>query len=267
MSIQYLLYARKSSESEDRQMASIDDQIAEMKRYAKERNLKVAGIISESKSAKAPGRKGFQELLDKVQKGEAKGILCWKLNRLARNSVDGGQIIWMLEQNIIQHIQTFGRDYKPSDNLLLMYVEFGMANQFVKDLSADVKRGLRRKAERGWLPQQSSPMGYIHNPLRTHQNTEPEIIPDPERFPVIKRLWNLMLTGEYTIADIRRKGTALGLVNLKKRPYSYKAYEKLFSNEFYCGYFTWKNDQGGRTRYEGKHKRAGLSQGSTHTWQ
>ena len=78
-------------------------------------------------------------MLQKIHSGEVNAILCWKLNRLARNPVDGGQISWMLQNNIIEHIQCFGRDYKPTDNVLMMQVEFGMANQYVKELSVDVK--------------------------------------------------------------------------------------------------------------------------------
>src|SRR5659263_5961 len=126
----YILYARKSSESEDRQMASIEDQLAEAKKLAEKYNLKVIDVISESKSAKEPGRIGFETMLKRISKGEAQGILTWKLNRLARNPIDGGKISWMLQQNIIKHIQTFEREYNPADNVLLMQVEFGMANQY-----------------------------------------------------------------------------------------------------------------------------------------
>jgi len=108
--IKYFLYARRSSESEDRQMASIESQTEELKKLSKENSLNIVEIFSESKSAKAPGRPVFNEMVERIQKGEAQGILCWKLNRLARNPIDGGQISWMLQENVIEHIQTYGRD-------------------------------------------------------------------------------------------------------------------------------------------------------------
>ncbi|MEQ9263115.1 MAG: recombinase family protein [Owenweeksia sp.] len=247
----YFLYARKSSESEDRQMASIPDQVKEVQRLASELNLDIVEIITESRSAKAPGRPAFDNMLLRIQQGEANGILCWKLNRLARNPVDGGQISWMLQQGAIQHIQCYGRDYKPSDNVLMMQVEFGMANQYVKDLSVDVKRGMRMKAERGWYPSRSLPIGYRHNTQR--KSLSQEILPD-DNFNTIQELWKLMLSGDYSIADIKQKGDEMHLVGVTGKVLPVKTYRRIFTSKFYCGYFNWKDAHGVMNEYKGKHK-------------
>src|SRR5437870_948737 len=102
--IKYILYARKSSEAEDRQVASIDAQINELKKMAEDLGLKVVDSITESMSAKAPGRPEFNRMLELVNKGVANGIICWKLDRLARNPVDGGQISWLLQRGVLQQI-------------------------------------------------------------------------------------------------------------------------------------------------------------------
>ncbi|GAB3430748.1 recombinase family protein [Niabella aquatica] len=249
----YFLYARRSSESEDRQMASIEDQIAEVKKLAERYSLNIVDVISESKSAKEPGRPLFNKMLKRIHKGEADSILTWKLNRLARNPIDGGQISWMLQQNIIKHIQTFERDYNPSDNVLLMQVEFGMANQYVKDLSIDVKRGMRQKAERGWFPISILPIGYCHN-SKYRIGIEEEILPDGEQFSILKNLWKLLLTGKYSVINIKKKGDAMGLRNKFNRVISQSTYYYIFSNEFYAGFFYWKDKDGVITRIKGKHK-------------
>ncbi len=199
--IKYLIYARKSSEDEDRQVASIDDQIKILKNKATELNLKIVDVISEAKSAKAPGRPEFNKLLERIKKGEASGIIAYKLDRLARNPIDGGQISWMLQGNILKHIQTCERGYFPTDNVLMMSVEFGMANQFVRELSTNVKRGLHSKVEKGWYPERS-PIGYLNTKAEERGNNY--IIVDPERFDLVRKMWDFMLTGNYSVAQIGR---------------------------------------------------------------
>lgn len=252
--IKYFVYVRKSTDSEDRQMASIEDQILEMKTLAERLELDIIEVISESRSAKYPGaRKEFNRMLERIQDGEASGILCWKLNRLARNPVDGAQVSWLLQQGVIRHIQTYSREYNPFDNVLMMAVELGMANQYVNDLSIDVKRSQRQKAARGWYPASVLPIGYMHN--RAYQSGEDEIIPDPENFPLVEILWRKMLTGKYSIADIKREGDKIGLRNQKRRVgYSTNAYWHLFSHPFYYGEFEWNNEEGVKQIFKGKHK-------------
>ena len=138
----YFLYARKSTDVEDKQIRSIDDQLAVLRALAKDENLNITQEFIERQSAKKPGRPVFNEMLALIEKGEAQGIITWKLDRLARNPVDSGRISWLLQQSAIQHIQTHDRSFYPTDNVLITSVEFGMANQFILDLKANTKRGL-----------------------------------------------------------------------------------------------------------------------------
>ncbi len=241
--IKYFIYARKSSESEDRQMASIDAQINELKRLAEEHNLNVADILSESKSAKNPvGRVVFNQMLERIHKGEAQGIICWKLNRLARNPIDGGQISWMLQQGAIQHIQTYGRSYYPNDNVIMMAVELGMANQFIRDLSVDTKRGLRAKAERGWYPTFAT-LGYMHNPYK--KKGEKEILSDPDRFDLTRKMFDLMLTGRYSPSKIWKIAiNEWRLTSRRDKKIALSTVYRIFHDPFYYGEFEYPKGSG-----------------------
>jgi DNA invertase Pin-like site-specific DNA recombinase len=248
--MRYIIYCRKSSEAEDRQVLSIESQISEMKSLAERLNLDVVDVFTESRSAKSPGRPIFNEMIKRINQGKTEGIICWKLDRLARNPIDGGQIIWMLQKGIIKHIQTFDRAYHPEDNVLLMSVEFGMANQFILDLSKNVKRGLKTKAEAGWLPT-SAPMGYLND--KTKRKGKKEIIKDPERFGLVRKMWNLMLTGSYTpprIAQIANE--EWGFRTPKGRPLLRSTIYRLFTNPFYYGWFEYP--VGSANWYQGKHE-------------
>jgi site-specific DNA recombinase len=145
----FFMYCRKSSETEDRQILSIGSQIIELKRHAVRKGLKIAAVLTEAKSAKAPGRPAFNSMMERLYRGGADGILCWKLDRLARNPVDGGSIIWAMKQHGVTVVTSFQMYGQSEDNVVWMYLEFGMAQKYVDDLSRNVKRGLRTKAEMG----------------------------------------------------------------------------------------------------------------------
>lgn len=246
----YFIYCRKSSEAEDRQVLSIQSQIEELKKLAARLNLKVIDVLQESRSAKAPGRPVFDEMIKRISRGEADGIICWKLDRLARNPIDGGQIIWMLQRSVIKHLQTYGRSYRPEDNVLMMSVEFGMANQFILDLSQNTKRGLRAKAERGWYPA-PAPLGYLNSPYK--KRGEKEIIKDPERFDLIRKMFDLMLTGNYTppkILEIANRKWGFRMKNGK--PMHRSTIYRVFTEPFYCGRFEYPRGSG--NWYRGKHE-------------
>ena len=248
--IKYFLYARKSSESEDRQMASIQSQIDELTKLAKQHNLEVVRIFSEAKSAKEPGREIFNDMMLRIEKGEATGIICWKLNRLARNPIDGGKVSWMLQQGIVEHIQTQGRCFYPTDNVIVMAVELGMANQFIRDLSVDTKRGLKTKAERGWYPTYTT-LGYMHNPIK--QKGEKEIVVDPERFDLIRKMFDLMLTNANTPPKILEiANEQWGLRTKAGRKVARSTIYRIFTDPFYYGEFEYPKGSG--NWYKGHHQ-------------
>ena len=93
----FFLYARKYTDVEDKQVLSIEAQLSELRAFAKRENLEIVEELIEKQSAKMPGRPIFGEMLKKIEVGEAKGIISWHPDRLARNSVDGGRIIYLLD--------------------------------------------------------------------------------------------------------------------------------------------------------------------------
>src|ERR1700730_376999 len=180
--MKHFIYSRKSSEDDDRQALSIVAQLSELNAIAAATNLSVVQTFTESQSAKEPGREVFNDMLRRIEAGEADSILTWKLDRLARNFDDGGKIIGMLQRGVIKEIRTFEKTYLPTDNVLLIAVELGMANQYVRDLSLNIRRGIREKTRRGVL-HGKAPLGYFNEPrLRT-------IEPHPQDFEKVKSIF------------------------------------------------------------------------------
>lgn len=245
----YFLYARKSSESEDRQVQSIDDQLHRLRALARDLRLRVKEVYTETRSAKKPdNRPHFSEMLRRIERGEADGILCWQINRLSRNPIDSGRIGWMLQEGVLRSIQTIDREYLPDDNVLLFSVESGMANQFILDLKKNIARGIEGKVRRGWFPSRA-PLGYLND------RASREIAKDPERFDLVRRMWDLMLTGSYTPPQIRKiANEQWGFRTPVRRrggddQLSLSVIYKLFANIFYTGVFAWRGRQ-----YPGRHE-------------
>ncbi|GMU74246.1 MAG: recombinase [Candidatus Campbellbacteria bacterium] len=227
-SMRYILYCRKSSESEDRQIMSLDSQESELLRVAEKEQIQIVRTFKESMSAKAPGRPYFNEMMGLLSNGKADGILCWKLDRLARNPMDGGSVSWLLQQNTIKHIKTFERDYYPTDNVLMMAVELGMANQYVRDLSTNVKRGNRAKLERGEWPNRA-PYGYLNNP------STKSVVINPTMVHWITRMFELYATGTKSFRDIANILFSEGLRTPSGGKVFRSVVHRVIVNPFYYG--------------------------------
>ncbi len=247
--MRYFLYARKSTDTEDKQVLSIEAQLSELRTLARRDGLDVAEEFVEKRSAKTPGRPVFEEMMRRVEHGDAHGIVCWKIDRLSRNPVDSGRVSWLLQQGAIAKIATHDRVYLPQDNVLLMSVEFGMANQYVRDLSVNVSRGLRAKARRGVYPS-TAPLGYLNDP-RTRT-----IAVDKKKAPAIRKAFEMYAEGKSRYEDIARflfengitTGATRGWTKGGGRFLKREQIAFLLSNPFYAGRFRYAGEM-----YDGTH--------------
>ncbi|HUZ92569.1 MAG TPA: recombinase family protein [Candidatus Paceibacterota bacterium] len=241
----YFIYCRKSTENEDHQAISLESQYRELMRFAEEHALPVVEVLSESKSARTPGRQVFAELLRRIARGEANGIIAWHPDRLTRNAVDGGQIIHYLDTGKLVDLRfpTFTFENSPQGKFMLM-IMFGHSKYGVDTLSEHVKRGNRTKRELGWFPGRA-PIGY----LNTRSDLGTKIITrDPERFPIMKKVWELFLTGKYSGTELlalasrqfglRTRRTWRTGGTLLSKPALYR----VLRNPFYTGHIIFKEN-------------------------
>src|SRR3989344_1662704 len=224
-----ILYARKSTEQDDRQILSIDAQLRELQEYAANEQLEIVASLREAKTAKEPGRTEFARMLEIIEKGGAEGILSWHPDRLARNSVDGGRIIHLLDTGKLKGLKfpTFWFEPTPQGKFMLN-IAFGQSKYYVDNLAENVKRGMREKVRRGeWT--WPAPLGYLNN--REKRNIEP----DMEKAPLIRKAFDLYATKGHTLVSLRRELIRLGLRTKKGKVLPVSNIQKMLQHHVYYG--------------------------------
>lgn len=255
--INYELYARKSSEAEDRQILSIDSQIDEGTKLGKKYDINVGdeNIIYESRSAKTPyDRPRFEELIKKIESGKTQGIITWHPNRLSRNPIDAARLVDLMDRGKLVEIITAQQTFRntPNDKFVfaLLCLQAKMEND---NKSIDVKRGLRRKYEQGYPPCMSK-VGYIND--KSGKKGEKKWINDEERQPIVKKILGTFLKGGYSVRKLCKyaDGTlCLRTIQREKeggKALSLSAIYNLLSDSFYAGFFYAKDEDGLKKRYE-----------------
>ena len=239
----YFIYARKSTDDKDHQIRSLPDQLAELRELARKEKIDVVDTFIEKQTAKVPGRPIFAEMLDRIEAGEASGILSWHPDRLARNSVDGGRVIYLVDTGKITDLKfpTFWFDATPQGKFMLS-ISFGQSKYYVDNLSENIKRGHRQKLKNGIWPQKA-PLGYLNDKkIKT-------IVVDPVKSVLVKKTFEAYATGNFTFAQVRRKINDLGLKGTGDGVLSISNYQYLLKNPFYHGLIRY-----GGEFYEGKHE-------------
>jgi len=241
--MKYIIYARKSSESEERQVLSIEAQLTELREFAAKEKLEIVASLCEAQTAKEPGRTKFAEMLSFLESGKAEGILSWHPDRLARNSIDGGRIIYLLDTGKIKDLKfpTFWFENTPQGKFMLQ-IAFGQSKYYVDNLSENIKRGIRQKLKNGLWPQMA-PLGYLND-----RNTK-SIIVDKNKAKLIKKAFELYSTGNYSLRRLRETINNLGLLGRKQKTLGIANYQYFLKNPFYYGLIRYNNEL-----YEGKHE-------------
>lgn len=249
--IRYCLYARKSTEQEDKQALSIESQVKEMQALAEREGLEIVEIKREAHSSKEVGQRPvYNELMAEIRQGKFNGILTWAPDRLSRNAGDLGSVVDLMDQKLLHEIRTYGQKFtnNPNEKFLLMIL--GSQAKLENDNKmVNVKRGLRARCEMGLWPS-VPPTGYLSNPDR---NKKCEVVIDEQRAGVIKQMfekvaydgWSGRKLFKWLSNDLRFKtkhGKPLTLSNIYI----------ILKSSFYYGEFEYPKGSG--QWYRGKHE-------------
>ena len=241
--LRYVLYARKSTEDEQRQVRSIPDQIAECQQLAGRLGIHVVDVLKETKSAKKPNlRPVFRQLLADLKSGKIDGILAWHPDRLSRNMREGGEIIDMIDEKQILDLKFVTHHFtNDATGKMLLGMSFVLSKQYSDDLSQKVTRGMKRSFAEG--KSSGTPKhGYIRTKAGQYQ-------PDGKNFELIQQAWQLRKSGEHleAIASlINEQGYGRVYKDKAKKAgesmkMDKKTLSKIFKDSFYYGVLLQKN--------------------------
>ena len=237
------LYARKSTDEADRQILSIEAQLCELREMARREGLTIVSEFIEKQSAKQPGRPVFNQMLQELEAGKAQGIIAWHPDRLARNSVDGGRIIYLVDIGSIRELKfpTF-RFEATAHGKFMLSIAFSQSKYYVDNLSENIKRGIRQKLRNGIWPAWA-PIGYLNDKANRC------IVPDPVKAPLVRKAFQLYATGNFPLAEVRNRINPLGLIGKKNKPLSISNYQVILKNPVYYGMMRFNDEL-----HEGKHE-------------
>lgn len=247
--VEYCLYARKSSEDDERQAMSIDSQIKEMNEMAVKDGFFIKEIRRESHSAKMSGQRPvFSQLLTDIREGMFTGILTWAPDRLSRNAGDLGMLVDLMDQEKLHQIKTFSQNFSnnPNEKFLLMIL-CSQAKLENDQKGINVKRGIRAKCEMGWRPG-PPPIGYYNRAMGGLK----DIIVDPDRGHIITEMFERVAKNGDSGRTIKRWLDNIGATTRKGKGIVLSQIYQMLKNPFYYGEFEYPVGSG--NWYEGKHK-------------
>jgi len=248
--VNYCLYARKSTESEERQVLSIDSQIKEMLDLAEKENLNIVAIKRESHSAKETGtRPIFNEIVSEIQEKKFNGILTWAPDRISRNARDLGKIVDLMDSGFLKEIRTYGQRFSNSPNEKFLLMILGSQAKLENDnRGINVKRGLRARCEMGLWPT-VAPLGYLNQKL---MDKKCQLLLDPLRAPIIKKIFEKVAYEHYSGRKIYHwLRYELNFYTRGNKPLTLAGVYRTLDNPFYYGVFEYPVKSG--NWYTGKH--------------
>ena len=249
--VRYCLYARKSTESEERQVLSIDSQIKEMLQLADKEGLEVVEMKRESHSAKETGKRPvFNEIVEDLRAGKYNGILTWAADRISRNAGDLGKIVDLMDSGGLQEIRTYGQSFRNNPNEKFLLMILGSQAKLENDnRSVNIRRGMRMRCEMGLRPG-VPPTGYLNE---KHMDRKCHAIIDKERAPIMKQVFERVANEHWSGRKLHQwLKFELNFKTKGNKNLSLGNIYVILQNPFYYGEFEYPEKSG--NWYQGKHE-------------
>lgn len=241
--MKYFAYIRVSTQKQG-EGVSLDAQKEAINNFAKQEGFAICRWFAEKETAAKSGRPVFSDMIRRLKKNQADGVLMHRIDRSARNFRDWAAIGELSDNGIHIHFAAESLDFRSRGGRLVADIQMAVASDYCRNLSIETRKGIEGRLKQGLYPF-SAPIGYLD------QGSGQVKIIDPARAPLIKKLFRLYLSQDHSINSLHKEARLLGLTNKSGQPISRRSIENILNNRFYCGYT--RNGRTGEV-YPGKHE-------------
>lgn len=244
-----VIYARVSTKEQEETGYSLPAQGKMLNEYAERKEINVVKTFSVAESASgAKERKIFAEMIEFMKKNKIPNLLCEKVDRSSRNFKEAIVIGDWLEEDETRSIHFVKQNlvinkYAKSDEKFRWDIETVLAKKYIANLSEEVRKGQKEKLAQGGFPAKA-PLGY--KSIGERRKTIHVI--DPEKAPLIRKMFELYSTGNYSLNAMVEVMHKEGLRSITGKKIGKSRIHEHLSNPFFYGKMLWRG-----TLYQGKH--------------
>ncbi len=238
-----VIYTRVSSKEQEAEGFSIPAQQKLLKEYAKSHKLNIVREFSDVETAKSTGRSKFGEMVAYLKENRGvRIVLVEKTDRLYRNFKDCVRLEELdLAIHLVKENEIISKDSR-SHAKLVHGLKVVIAKNYSDNLSEEVKKGMREKAEQGEYPAKA-PVGYLNDKAAR------VVVQDPKYSPMVVRAFLLYAAGDHSLMQVQSTLKAEGWRTPSGRVFSKSMIEMVLKNPIYFGEFEWNG-----ARYLGTHQ-------------
>ena len=203
-----VIYARYSCSKQNE--TSIEAQLKVCYEYCKSYNFTVIDeYIDEARSGRNDNRPNFLKMINDSNKKQFEGIVCYQLDRFARNRYDSANYKSKLKKNGVKVYSAKENISDDASGILVESVLEGMAEYYSAELSQKINRNMELNAEKGYFNGGYVPLGYKVVTVNCGTYKKKKLELDPITSKVVKKIYEMRAEGtkiEYIIDWLNHEG-------------------------------------------------------------
>lgn len=223
----YFAYTRVSTVKQG-EGVSLQEQRDAISRYAQRSSLQISDWFEEKETAAKRGRPVFNQMLKRLGKEEANGVVIHKIDRSSRNLKDWADLGELIDQGVEVHFANESLDLHSRGGRLSADIQAVVASDYIRNLREETRKGFYGRIKQGLYPL-PAPVGYVDR----GKGVAKEI--DPILGPLVRKAFELYGTGRYGLDDLVQEMHRLGLRNKRGDKVTRNGFSVVLNNPFYVG--------------------------------